>query len=245
MGGNHPDVGGDLDHVKINRQSFFKRLSFDESHGVAAFVQKVLDVYHCHFWLFVKLIAPAVVVGWITVYAGRNEAREIASHLPRGIGLLEHKAELFEMWSLERLRLVRELDGFFSLVRCDLHCGPSNRSRKCPIHPGCSCQTSRMPARLLETISVALCSMFGGIRGVDGPHFNYYFLSLKSHIHLDGSTVWILSFGLTGLALLVLSRFALAVPAVILDHSRVVRAVFRSDELTEGKWLALAKLLKS
>jgi hypothetical protein len=42
---------------------------------------------------------------------------------------------------------------------------------------------------------------------------------------------------------LLLSRFALAVPALILDDCRVGQAMFRSDELTRGKWLTLAVLL--
>src|SRR5262249_46876048 len=46
-----------------------------------------------------------------------------------------------------------------------------------------------------------------------------------------------------GLGLLVLSRFALAVPAVILDDCRVGQAMFRSDELTQGRWLILSVLL--
>ncbi len=43
--------------------------------------------------------------------------------------------------------------------------------------------------------------------------------------------------------MLVLSRFALAMPAVVLDNRPVKEAMFRSDELTEGKWSILAALL--
>ena len=46
-----------------------------------------------------------------------------------------------------------------------------------------------------------------------------------------------------GLTLLVLSRFGLALPALLLDNYRVSQALFRSDELTQGKWLTLAILL--
>lgn len=70
-----------------------------------------------------------------------------------------------------------------------------------------------------------------------------FWLSFQRYVHLGSLSVWVLSFGLTGLALLALSRFALAVPAVVLDHYRVGQAMFRSDELTEGKWLTLAALL--
>lgn len=68
-------------------------------------------------------------------------------------------------------------------------------------------------------------------------------LSLKHNVHTSSFSLFILSFGLTNLALLVLSRFALAVPAVVLDHYGVTQGMFRSDELTEGKWLTLAALL--
>jgi hypothetical protein len=46
-----------------------------------------------------------------------------------------------------------------------------------------------------------------------------------------------------GLAVLVFSRFALAMPALILDNCGVGQSILRSDELTERKWLTLATLL--
>jgi hypothetical protein len=45
------------------------------------------------------------------------------------------------------------------------------------------------------------------------------------------------------LVLLILSRFGLAMPAVILDDYRIAKAMFLSDELTKGKWPILAVLL--
>ena len=50
------------------------------------------------------------------------------------------------------------------------------------------------------------------------------------------------SYGLGGLAVLVWSRFRLAVPAVILDDYGARQALFRSDKLTQGKWLTLSAL---
>jgi hypothetical protein len=40
-----------------------------------------------------------------------------------------------------------------------------------------------------------------------------------------------------------MSRFGLAIPALILDDYRVGQSMFRSDELTERKWLILAALV--
>ncbi len=62
------------------------------------FVAEVLRVYHGQFWLFTKLVFPAVALGCIAIFVGRNESREIARHLPRGIEALSQLTELFEMW---------------------------------------------------------------------------------------------------------------------------------------------------
>lgn len=94
----HLNVRGEGDQERIEQPSTRGRLSLADSHGVAAFVAEVLRFCHRHFWLFVRLIAPAVVVGCVTVYVGRYEGREIARHVPRGIGLLEHKTEILEIW---------------------------------------------------------------------------------------------------------------------------------------------------
>jgi hypothetical protein len=69
-----------------------------ESQSVGEFVAEVFRVYHGHFWLFVKLIAPTVVVGYIAIVMGRNEGREIARHLPRGFEILGHETEILEIW---------------------------------------------------------------------------------------------------------------------------------------------------
>ena len=50
---------------------------------VQDFVEEVLRVYRDQFWFFVKLVTPAIVVGYIAVLMGRNEGREIARQLLR------------------------------------------------------------------------------------------------------------------------------------------------------------------
>jgi hypothetical protein len=68
-------------------------------------------------------------------------------------------------------------------------------------------------------------------------------MSFQMHFHIGRPAMVTSTFLFWSLLLLVLSRFSLTVPAVVLDHSRVWQAIFRSDELTEGKWLTLAVLL--
>ena len=65
---------------------------FRDSHTVGDFVTETVRVYHGQFWLFIKLIAPAVVVGYIAIVTARNEVREILRQLPRGIEVLGHHA---------------------------------------------------------------------------------------------------------------------------------------------------------
>ncbi len=63
------------------------------------------------------------------------------------------------------------------------------------------------------------------------------------HIHPSLFAIMVTSYAAVGLALLLLSRFGLAIPAIVLDRYGVAKAIFRSDELTEGTWSILAALL--
>src|SRR5579863_237844 len=80
------------------RASAGERLQQGGRQGVGDFVAEVLRSYHGHFWLFFKITAPAVIISSIAIITGRNEGREIAGHLPRGVELLAHRTEMFEIW---------------------------------------------------------------------------------------------------------------------------------------------------
>ena len=68
--------------------------------------------------------------------------------------------------------------------------------------------------------------------------------ALNHHqFHSSRFAMLVLFYGFGCGALLLFSRFGLAMPAIILDNCGVGQAVFRSDELTEGRWLTLAALL--
>jgi hypothetical protein len=61
-------------------------------------VAEALRTYHSHFWLFFKITAPAVTVSTVAIITGCDEGREIVRHLPRGVELLAHQTETFEIW---------------------------------------------------------------------------------------------------------------------------------------------------
>ena len=68
--------------------------------GISEFVEEVLGVYGGQFWFFIKLVAPAVVVGYIAVRMGLNEGREIARQLLRVpiSEIVKHRTEFVEIW---------------------------------------------------------------------------------------------------------------------------------------------------
>src|SRR5437868_904511 len=65
--------------------------------GVAEFVGVAIGVYHRQFWLFLRLVAPAVAIGWYVIVMGRHESREIARHIPRGIEGISRLVAVLEM----------------------------------------------------------------------------------------------------------------------------------------------------
>lgn len=241
--GKHSNVRGYIVQERIEQTSSRQALSLNDSHGVAAFVAEVLRIYHDQFWLFVWLIGPAVVVGWIAVFAGRHEGREIASHLPRGIELFEHKTEILEIsfvnlagWFVSWIAFSLSFGAICSVVR-------QIEGGAIPSIPDALVELRQCVGSFLRLslLLFALCLVaFGASMALSTI---ILWLSFQRYIHISGFSLFILSFGLTGLALLVLSRFALAVPAVVLDHYGVTGGMFRSDELTQGKWLTLAALL--
>lgn len=214
-----------------------------DSHQVSQFVAEVLTVYHNHFWLFVKLIAPAVVIGYIAVLTGRHEGREIARHIPRGVEALGHKTEMLESFFATQVGFLVSWIGFsfsFGAIYSAV------RQVGVGVIPGFHDCFAAVRARIGSFLRLVLL---------------LYFLLLVVFavaLALSVSVVWILSkhqgrpnfvtielvtLVAVGIALIVFSRFGLAVPAVVLDNYGVSKAMFRSDELTEGKWLTLAVLL--
>ena len=218
-------------------------LLLPDSQGVGEFVAEVLRVYHGQFLFFVKLTAPAVVVGYIAVIMGRNEGREIARHLPRGVEMLGHKTEILEMWFANFAgyfvswmafcfsfgaicAAVRQIeDGVIPSVR---DCFATIRERMSSF-----LQLSLLLLFALFAIEVGAVLLYSGV----------FWVLHQRHAHLSSFTIQFLSFGSAGLGLLVFSRFGLGIPALVLGNCRVGQAMFRSDELTEGKWLTLAVLL--
>ena len=214
-----------------------------QSPGVGEFVTEVLRVYHAQFWFFVRLIAPAVVVGYIAITMARNEGREIARQLPRGVGMLGHQAEILKIGLANFVGYVVSWTAFsFSFGAicsgvCQIEAGvvPS-------VPDSLAAVRQRMGSFLrLSLLLFFLLFVAEAVAGLLGA--GALWVLHQRLLHLSGFTIRAVSFGFASVALLLFSRFGLAIPALILDDCGFGHAMFLSDELTEGKWLTLAVLL--
>lgn len=208
--------------------------------SVGQFVAKVTEVYRSNFWVFVKLIAPAVVLGYFAIMLGRTEGREIARNLPRGAELLQHRVEIIEIW------IVNLGGGLVSWMAF------------CVSFAGICSAVAQLQRGMLPTVSecfVELRKRVGSFVGISISLYLLLLLGLGLSSAVTFAIMWALSFRLASIAIMtlsyavpalavwVLSRFSLSIPAVLLGDCTVGQAMFRSDELTEGKWVILASLL--
>src|SRR5690349_18835124 len=53
----------------------------EQALAAGPFIAEVLRTFHSRFWAFVKLVGPAVVIGYVAVYWSGQEIRGIASRL--------------------------------------------------------------------------------------------------------------------------------------------------------------------
>jgi hypothetical protein len=210
--------------------------------GVGGFVEEVLRTYHEHFWLFFRITLPAVVVSTFVFITRSNETREIAKRLPRGIELLAYRTDILEIWLINvSAFLISWMVFSFSFGAICIaveenaagfmpsawHCLLNVRERLGPFVRLC------LLLFLFAGASVAVCEL------LVTPLF---FVLAKWHLHPSRLVVLVISDGMVGLEFLLLSRLALSVPAIVLDDCTVWNSLFRSIELTRGRWLALAAL---
>jgi hypothetical protein len=223
--------------------SVSERLQPSEQQRVGDFVAEVLRTYHSHFWLFFKITAPAVIISTITIITGRNEGREIARHLPRGLELLAHRTEMFEIWLADFSAWLVSWMAFsfafgaicIALDETEAGFTPSawHSIRNVRERLGPFLRISLLLFVLLLVAEAASVLLGSGV----------FWILHQLQVRPSRLAILVVSNALVGSALLVLSRFALAIPAVILDDCRVGQAMFRSEEVTQGKWLTLAALL--
>jgi len=214
-----------------------------EWQGVGDFVTEVLRTYHNQFWLYFRITAPAVIISTIAIITGRHEVREISRNLPRGVGLLAHRTEILE------IGLINYSSWFVSWIAFSFVFGAiciALEESVAGFTPSAWSSFVHLRERLSPFLRLSLL-LLGLVVVTEGVSIalgtGVFWILHRLQVHRSGFLIWAVSYVLAGLALLVASRFFLAVPAVILDDFSVGRALLRSDELTQGKWLVLGVLL--
>ena len=214
-----------------------------EWQGVGDFVTAVLRTYHSHFWLYFQITAPAVIISTIAIITARNEAREISRHLPRGVELLAHHTEILEIGLINYSAWFVSWIAFSFVFGAICIASGRKRGRIYSI----SMEFFRTHSGTVESFPPCIFASLGSRSG-NGRRFD----SVGDGCLLDiapiaGTPLWLSGLGgfmcTHGSSASRRVTIVLAVPAVILDDFSVVRAMLRSDELTQGKWLALAALL--
>jgi hypothetical protein len=215
--------------------------SYDQS--AFAFLQNVLVTYHAHFWLFLKFVVPAAIFGYCAMAFLGGKAQDIVSSLPHGPERIRHSAELLAAFFLR-------FGGF--IVSWVLYCfafagtcvAVSETERGVVPAPEQALQAVR--DRFLPFLRISLVLFLLLILAM--------VLAIISGVILLGAASkfgWRLSgygwqIGLSVIALpflLALSRFGLAMPAVVLDHRGVSESLFLADTLASGKLARLLALL--
>ena len=211
----------DTGHVNLS-----ERLQQGERQAVGDFIKEALRAYHRHFWLFFKITAPAVIISTIAIITARNEGREIARQLPRGVELLAHRTEFLE------ILLANSSAWLVSWVAFSVAFGAiciAMEETAAGFTPSAWHSLVNVRERLgpFLRLSLLLLVLLLVAEAASGLLETGVFWVLHQwRVHPSNFLVSLVSYGVVSLALLVLSRFALSVPAVILDDYKVFRRCF-------------------
>ena len=205
------------------------------------FLTEVLDLYHRHFWFFFKLTVPVVTLSWIIYYAATREVHQMFREFVSRYGLVNPSSKILEMTILRLAEYLLSWMAFSLLfgVICS-----ATREIDSGAVPIVSDSLNAVRARMGRFLRLSLL-LFGLVvvatAGVGLAERGLFWAANRFHIR--GLSVSIVAYILTGLAFLVVARFGLAMPTVILDGYGIAQSMFLSDELTERKWMVLAALL--
>lgn len=225
---------------RIEQRGTRGTLVFGDLHSVGGFLAEVFRVYHDHFWLYVKLTAPSVVLGWFAAFTGGHAVREIAGNLPRGLGMLGHNTETLEILLV---RLAGCLVGWMAVAFSFGAICVTISQIAAGVVPSVADAFTEVRERTAPVLRLSLLLFFLLLVVFAAAGALSIWILLELHVHPSRFTIFVFACATVGSAILVFSRFVLAIPAVVLDNCKVGQAIFRSDELTQGKWLTLAALL--
>lgn len=208
------------------------------------FIEEVLRFYGGNRWALIQMVFPAVLLSFIAVQFARYQVREMALHLHPLLGVS------LPRFALLKATLISGSGWFVSwMVFCVSFaaiCSAVEQSSA-----GFRISTSEsfgairdQPQRFL-VVSAVLLGLFLALEMiVISPISNWIIPLLQAQFGRFSSMTWlVIGYSEFSLIALILARFSLAIPAVILDDNSIADSLLRSYELTRGKWAILAALL--
>ncbi len=226
--------------VPVEQEFAKSRSSKSQFTTVGGFLREVVSTYRSHFWLFVGLVAPAIVFG----FYGREFSRMFSRHLLQQF--FAHAEGLTSSQIRFKAATVGGIINFLTWTCfCVCYAGIASAVRRIglgdvPSVKGLFDEVLQRPGRFLG-VSTVLGILF--VVATACLSFVYFWAITLLGIDFRSSTSQMFVYVLYFPMVLVLSRFALAIPAVTLGNSTVRQSIFRSDEITAGKWGTLAALL--
>jgi hypothetical protein len=226
-----------------NEHADSRTTSISPSLGAGALVADVVRLYRSQFSLFISLTAPAVLVSGAALLLVRWENEEIvrnavnrSGHLPRSLEFVEMQVLVTGRYLLSWLALCYSF-GAVSTATDQIARGCIPSALSCIAWMRRSLiGFSYLSLRLFVVFAVGIVSTTSGVTAA-------YFFLIRPKFAVNPIALQVVIISLACLFLLAFSRLGLAIPAFLLERCRVGQCLFRSDELTEGRWLALAALL--
>lgn len=209
---------------------------------IGAFFEHVFRIYRQHLWTFVAFTFLAVLIGSAAVIVTQQQVRQIAQDATSpwwatlNTTFLEIILTSASGWVLSWIASCFAFACICSTIRQAEH---ANRPSM-----AAAVQNLFRKFRHFLSISLILLCVFVFCEFLTG--FVALAIVWRLYVRLLGYSfvaLWTTSYLTASIGALVTSRFALALPAVVIDDFGIGQSLFRSDELTEKRWLILGILL--
>lgn len=208
-----------------------------------AFVRQVASVYHQNAWLFLKILLPAALFGWLVLTVSYQQAVEIQRHLPHGPEILHHQRELSEMWLFRWSGFAIDwlLYCFVFAAICvavdKLERGKPVLAEDC-FRPVRDRMASFLRLSGVLFLLVPICV----IAAID-VSVALLSASPQTFRHMSRDQIYIASMLAFALPFWPASRFGLAIPGLVLGAKSVFQSLEQSWRVTRGCWAILGLLL--
>jgi len=211
------------------------------TYAASEFLAAVTRIYREHFVLFLKLTLPAVAIGYVAIILARQEGRELARELLRQGSVSRNLIFLKVALINNAGQFIGGLASCLSFATICAAIGRISSGRVAHVS-GCVREVREhiRPVLRLSLLLIALVWLVIIVSGLVGAGF-FFFVVTRERANVVELQAIILTLMCCGF--LLVSRFGLAMPAVVLGNCKVRSAMFRSNELTERRWLTLAVLL--